>query len=107
MTKIEKYCKKIERIQTAPKKENDFNKISTNTSIEKLLLFMFSVDPDFEAFLIYSSCNTLKEIKYEMNKTFGLYDPYLVKVERIFIKYLLNEEEKNKINEKVEIRVFK
>ena len=107
MTKLEKYCKKMERIKTSPKKENDFNKIATSNSTEKLLLFMFSVDPNFEAFLIYSTYNTLKEIKYEMNKTFGLYDPYLVKVERAFIKHLLNEEEKNKINEEIERRVFK
>ena len=107
MTKVELYCKKMERIQTAPKKENDFNKIAANNYTEKLLLFMFSVDPNLEAFYIYSTCNTLKEIKYEMNKTFGLYDPYLVKIERLFIKYFVNQEEKDKINEEIERRVFK
>lgn len=106
-TRIEKYCKKIERIETASKTENDFNKISTNNSIEKLLLFMFSVDPNLEAFIIYSTCNNVKEIKYEMNKEFGLYDPYLIKVERIFVRYLLNQKDKEKLNEEIGKRVFK
>ena len=107
LTKVEKYCKRIERIETAPKIENDFNKISTNNSLEKLLLFVFSVDPNFEAFYIYSTCNTMKEIQYEMNNTFGLFDPYLIKIEKQIIKFLLNEEEKENINKEIEKRVFK
>ena len=68
---------------------------------------MFSVDPNFEVFYIYSTYNTSKDIKEEIIDKFGVYDPYLIKVEKLFIKKLLTQEEQNKINEEIERRVFK
>ena len=106
-TKIDRYCKTIEKIQTAPKRKNEFNNFSTDNDTEKILLFMFSVDPNFEVFYIYSTYNTSKDIKEEIIDKFGVYDPYLIKVEKLFIKKLLTQEEQNKINEEIERRVFK
>lgn len=107
ITKIDKYCKTIEKIKTAPKRKNEFNNFSTDNDTEKLLLFMFSIDTNFEVFYIYSTYNTIKDIKEKIIDKFGVYDPYLIKVEKLFIKKLLTQEEQDKINEEIERRVFK
>lgn len=74
---------------------------------EKLILFMFSVDPTFEAIKIVGECNRMSEIKIKMIKHFGLYDLNLIKIEKYFIKHFLSQEQKKSIDDEIEKRAFK
>lgn len=103
--KIEKYIKILELVQTS---SGGFDKLlfKTNSNTEKYLLFMFCIDPNFEAFLVYSTYNNIKEIKYTMIETFGIYDPKLIQIEKHFIKYFLTKKEKKNLDDKIKKRVF-
>ena len=74
---------------------------------EKFILFMFSVDPTFEAIKIYGECNHINQLKQKMISFFGLYDSKLITIERNFIKNFFSEKEKEIINDEIEKRVFK
>lgn len=103
-TKIQKhgkYVKIMNKIKTNPKSFGAY------TEAEKFLVFMFSVDPNFEAAKIHGAYNTTEEIKLEMEKHFGLYDSKLIIIENFFIKNFLSEKTRNKINEEIEKRAFK
>ena len=86
------YVKKMRRLNKRP---------------EKYILFMFSVDPTFEALKIYGETNHITEAKRKMCNFFGVYDSKLIKIEKEFIKLFLSEKEKQEINEEIEKRVFK
>ena len=83
------------------------NKFSTTSILEKLLLLIFSVDPEFKAFIIYNSENTKEEIKKQMEYKFGIYDKNLIKIEKFFIQTFFNKEQKNSIQEEIEKRTSK
>lgn len=95
--KGDRYAKVMDKIKTRPGMSKE----------EKYLLFMLSVDPDFEAFKIYSECNKTEEIKTKMIYKFGVFDQYLVIIEKFYIKRFLSEKKRNEINEEIEKRIFK
>lgn len=97
-SKIRKYAKIVNRIKMNPK---------PYTALEQRLLLMFSVDPEFEAIMIFEESNYINQIKSNMVKRFGLYDPNLINTEKWFIKHFLSEENKNQIKEEIDRRVFK
>lgn len=100
-SKIRKYAKIANRIKMNPKIFKAY------TALEQRLLLMYSVDPKLEAILIFEESNRIDQIKNNMIAKFGLYDPNLVKTEKWFIKHFLSEENKNKIQEEIDRRVFK
>ena len=101
LKKHAKYAKIMNTIKTNPKKYN------INSQAEKFILFMFIVDPNFEAAKIYGSYNHIDEIKLEMEKYFGFFDSKLITIENFFIKHFLNTENKNILKEEIEKRAFK
>ena len=109
---VQRYCRIMEMIHTSYKgNENGTNPLAnyaiTNTSAEKLLLYMLSVDPELEALIIYNSCNTRQEIKEQMTSKFGVYDSKLAKIETHYVKRFLSTDKQNKIIEEIERRVYK
>ena len=99
--KINRYVKIMNRIKTNPKG------YGVSSEAEKYLLFMFCVDPTFEAAKIYGECNKTNEVKQKMERYFGIYDRRLIILEKFFIKHFLSDKKKNEINEEIEKRVFK
>ena len=94
------YIKKMKRLLRDEK-----YKEYTNT--EKYILFMLSVDPNFEAFKIHGECDKINEIKFKMILYFGNYDFNLIKIENEFVKNFFTKEELNKLNNEIDKRVFK
>lgn len=99
--KVSRYVKIMNRIKTNPKG------YGVSSEAEKFLLFMFSVDPTFEAAKIHGECNKIEETKEKMQNYFGIYDRRLIILENYFIKYFLSEEKRNEIQEEIEKRAFK
>lgn len=107
-TKLRRYIKIMETIHSNYREGIPTKSKFSSTSItEKLLLFMFSVDPDFEAFIIHSSEDTIREIQNKIEYKFGIYDKNLVKIERFFIKYFMSQKKQQDIFEEVDKRAFK
>ena len=79
----------------------------SNPKAENTILFIFSVDPTFEAIKIYGECNHIKQIKEKMIKYFGIYDKNLIIIEKAFIKRFLSKIEINGLEEEIEKRVYK
>lgn len=100
-TKTEDYVKLMNSIRL------NYRKYGIQSDAEKLILFMFSIDPTFEAAKIAGECNRTDEIKYKMINKFGLYDKNLIKIENFFIKYFLSEKSRKSINDEIERRAFK
>lgn len=99
--KVSRYVKIMNRIKTNPKG------YGVTSEAEKYLLFMFSIDPSFEAAKIHGECNKIDETKEKMQNYFGIYDRRLIILENYFIKLFLSEKKRNEINEEIEKRVFK
>ena len=95
--KIINYINKIKKLS----KNNNF------TETEKFILFMFSVDPNFEATKILGEYNGLNKIKLAMILNFGIYDKNLFTIEKFYIKNFFSEKEKQDINNEIEKRAFK
>ena len=72
-----------------------------------MILFIFSVDPTFEAIKIYGESNHVSEIKEKMINYFGIYDKNLIVIEKIFMKRFFSKEEKKNLEEEIQKRVFK
>lgn len=96
-----RYSRIMDKIKTTPKTYD------LNNSTEKLLFFMFSVDPEFEAVLIYEEANDTIQLKKKMESYFGVYDKNLIKIERWYIKNLLDKESRINLEEEAERRVYK
>lgn len=96
-----RYTKIMNEIRCTPKKFN------IKKPIEKFLLFMFSVDPTFEAAIIFGESNTLKEAKAKLTNHYELYDPCLVRLEQIYIKHFVSQKKQEEIKEEIKRRVFK
>ena len=79
-SKFVNYIKKMKRLN------NNTEKYNINTEEEKFILFMFSVDPTFEAIKIYGECNHINQLKQKMISFFGLYDSKLITIEKNLLK---------------------
>lgn len=101
LNKVGKYVKIMNKIKTNPKG------YGVTSESEKYLLFMFSVDPNFEAAKIHGECDRINDVKTKMRMHFGVYDRKLILLENYFIKHFLSEEKRNEINEEIERRVYK
>lgn len=101
LNKVAKYVKIMNRIKSNPKG------YGVSSQAEKYILFMFSVDPNFEAAKIHGECNKAEEAKEKMRMHFGLYDKRLILIENYFIRRFLSEGKRNEINEEIERRVYK
>lgn len=101
-----RYLKIIDRLKLSHKQFNLSDDIKTRCA-ERYLLFMFSVDPSFEAAVIFGQCDTIKEIKKEMIKTLGIYDLNLVHIENFYLKNFASEKKKEEIRNKIKIKEFK
>lgn len=97
----QRYAKIANKIKTNPKGYG-----ATNNS-EMALLFMFSIDPNFEAAIIYGESNTTKEIKEKMMRHFGLYDSALIELEKHYINNFLGPKKTNEIEEEIDRRIYK
>ena len=83
------------------------NEFATTSQAEKFLLFMFSIDPNFEIAIIHASEDRINDIKIKIREKFGVYDPCLVQIEKAVIKRLLSKEKQTEIYEEIEKRAFK
>lgn len=101
LNKVGRYVKIMNRVKSNPKG------YGITSDAEKYLLFMFSVDPNFEAAKIHGECDRINEAKEKMKMYFGLYDRKLIILENYFIKHFLSEEKRNEINKEIERRAFK
>lgn len=95
-----KYIKLMNNIKINPSLYGAKNKA------EEYILFMFSVDPEFDAYIIQKTSNTKKEIESKMKKQFGVFDIRLFLIEKYFIKYFATKKFKEEVNQKVLIKEF-
>lgn len=100
-TKKSKYIRVMNKIKTNPKGYKITN------DLEKYLLFMFSVDPEYNAIYMYASVNKIQDMKLEMIKKFGIYDPNLILIEKYYIKYILGPKKRKEIENKIEELSFR
>ena len=106
--KIERYLRIMELIHSNYSETRDVkNHYATKSQAEKFLLFMFSIDPNFEIAIIHGSEDRISDIKTKIRDKFGVYDPNLIRIENGVIKKLLSDEQKNQIYEEIEKRAFK
>ena len=106
--KVERYLRIMELIHSNYSRTREVkNHYATTSQEEKFLLFMFSIDPTFEIAIIHGSEDRISDIKSKIRDKFGVYDPYLIKIEKAVIKKLLSNEKKNEIYEEIEKRAFK
>lgn len=106
--KSERYLRIMELIHSNYSTTRDVkNHYATKSQEEKFLLFMFSIDPNFEIAIIHASEDRTYDIKTKIREKFGVYDPYLIRIEKAVIKSLLSNEKKNEIYEEIEKRAFK
>ena len=107
-SKAERYIRIMELINCNYRKGTPVKNEYASTSVaEKLLLFMFSVDPEFEAAIIAGSEDRTENIKIMMKENFGIYDINLIKIEKFVIKRFLSESKRNEIYEEIDRRAFK
>jgi len=108
LNRTDKYIKISELIHTnySPTRKTN-SPYSTQTTAEKVLLLMFSVDPDFKAIFIHLTENKISEIKEKVTEILGLYDPNLVKIQNYYIKHFFSEKNKKEFDEKVEKSVYR
>lgn len=106
--KSERYLKIMELIYTNYREGNPVkNEYATTSHAEKFLLFMFSIDPNFEAAIIYGSEDRTFNAKKQIEEKFGVYDINLIKIEKLVIKKILSEAKRNQIYEEIDKRAFK
>jgi len=98
--KCNKYIKLMNRIRTNKKGYNITN------DAEMYILFMFTIDPNFEMAITFCSQNRIEEIKKDSENKFGLYDPFLIQIEKFYIKNFLSKEKRNEVEEKIIKRIF-
>lgn len=104
----ERYLRIMELINSSYRATNPMtNAYATTTPEEKFLLFLFSVDPNFEAAIIYASENKVEDSKRKIREKLGIYDVNLIKIEKAVITRLLNKEKQNEINEEIDRRIYK
>ena len=77
------------------------------SSSEQYLTFMFYIDPNLEAYKICQECNKNDEIKRRIEELFGVYASGLIKTESLFVKKLMDLEDKKLIDEEIDRRIYK
>jgi len=104
--KIQKYLYIIEKIKLLKLslKENDTYK---QIYAYKYILFMFSIDPDFEAAISYGESNKIQEAKNLLEKKLGVFDYNLIRLEHFYLKHFASQKTKEEIKEKILERAFK
>lgn len=109
LTKSEDYLRIMKLLNLNHRKEtySTNNIYSNSTHAEKYLLLMFGVDPNFEAAIIYGSEDRTDIAKRKIREKLGVYDSNLIKIEKSFIKLLLDEQKRKEIYEEIENRAFK
>lgn len=106
--KSERYLRIMELINCNYREGSPVNNGYATVSIaEKFLLFVFSVDPKFEAAIIYGSEDRVKDSRLKIEEKFGVFDINLIKIEKAIIEKLLDSKTKNEIYEEIERRAFK
>lgn len=80
---------------------------ASNSEDEKLLLLLYSVDPNFEAAIIAGTENKLNDVKVQMEYRFGVFDPCLIKLENYLIKNFISKEQKEIIENTINEKAFK
>lgn len=101
------YIKIMEMIHTNYRKNNPTKMPYSTTSItEKYILFMYSVDPNFELAIIYGSALKSNQIIDGMKKMFGIYEPNLIKIEKFVIKNLLDKTKKEELDKIIEKKSY-
>ena len=99
--KKSKYIRLMNKFKTNPKGYNITN------DLEKYILFMYSVDPKLEATYMYASVNKIQDVKIDMVKKFGVFDPNLVLIEKYYILNILGPKKKKEVLDKVEELSFR
>lgn len=101
LTKRVKYLKIMDKIKTNPKfwGIEDF--------AEQYILFMFSVDPNFEVAITFGECNRIYEAKNLIENRIGIFDYKLLKLEKYYIKNFMTETARKQIEEEIDKRAFK
>lgn len=99
--KKSKYIRLMNKFKTNPKGYGITN------DLEKYILFMYSVDPKFKATYMYASVNKIQEVRMDMVKEFGVFDPNLVQIEKYYILNILGPKKKKEILDKVEELSFR
>ena len=99
--KKSKYIRILNKIRTNPKGYNVTN------DLEKYILFMYSIDPDFKATYMYATIDKVQDIKVKMVKEFGVFDPNLILIEKYYILNILGPKKKKEILDKVEELSFR
>ncbi len=97
---IYNYISVMNRIKTNPKG------YGITKSIEKYILFMLTVDPNFDAYIINETSNKKEEIYEKLINRFGLYDPLLIKVEKFYIDFFLGNTKKDQLKEKIASKII-
>lgn len=100
-TKDRMYNKKSKYIRLMNKFTTNPKGYGITNDLEKYLLFMFSVDPNYDLTYMYAEINNINEIKMDMIKKFGVYDPNLILIEKYYIKNILGPKSRKKIQDKV------
>ena len=96
-----RYLKIMDKIKTNPKS------FGIQNYAEKFILFMFSVDPDFEAAITYGECDKINDVKRLMKRKIGVFDINLIKLEHYYMKHFMSKLKKEEINNEINNRVFK
>ena len=85
-----RYSKLMNEIRVNPKKHDILN------PTDKFLLFMFSVDPNFEIATTFDSLN-IDEAKKEIKNIFGIYDKNLLKIELLYVRNFVSKQTYEKL----------
>lgn len=106
-TKDRMYDKKSKYIRLMNKFKTNPKGFKITNDLEKYILFMYSVDPKFKATYMYASVNKIQDVKVDMVKEFGVFDPNLVLIEKYYILNILGPKKKKEILDKVEELSFR
>ena len=106
-TKDRMYNKKSKYIRLMNKFKTNPKGYGITNDLEKYILFMYSVDPNFKATYMYASVNKIQEVRMDMVKEFGVFDPNLVQIEKYYILNILGPKKKKEILDKVEELSFR
>lgn len=106
--KAERYLRIMELINSNYRTGTPVKTHYSSTSIaEKYLLFMFSIDPDFEIAIIFGSEDRLYDIKAKIREKFGIYDQSLIKIEKAVLNKIIDEKKKKEVFDEIDRRAFK
>lgn len=87
--KFRRYIKILNTIKTNPK-------YKCQSKAGYYYMLMFAIDPNLEIAKIHIKNKDLIKSKLEIKQNFGLYDPYILKVEKEYIKRMSKSKENQK-----------